>query len=116
MSTTTTSLLTAEEFRLLPDYGKHRELVRGRIVEMNVPTPRHGYLCNRVGRILGNFAEDRGLGRVMNNDSAVVTAKDPDTLRGPDVSYYSYSRIPKGPIPEGYLDVVPELVFEVRSQ
>ena len=28
---------------------------------------------------------------------------------------FSYARIPPGPIPPGNLDVVPELVFEVRS-
>jgi Uma2 family endonuclease len=31
------------------------------------------------------------------------------------VSYYSFTRLPPEPLPEGYLDVVPELVFEVRS-
>jgi len=40
---------------------------------------------------------------------------DPDKVRGADVSYYSFGGLPPGPLPEGYLDVVPELVFEVRS-
>ena len=31
-----------------------------------------------------------------------------------DVGFYSYSRVPRGPLPRGYLAVVPELVFEVR--
>ena len=31
------------------------------------------------------------------------------------MSFYSYARMPRGPLPRGYLDVVPELVFEVRS-
>jgi Uma2 family endonuclease len=115
MSTATTSLLTAEEFRLLPDNGKHRELVRGRVVEMNVPVPRHGVLCSNVIWELSNFVRPRGIGRVVTNDAGVVTEHEPDTVRGPDVSYYSYARLPKGRIPEGYLDVVPELVFEVRS-
>ena len=38
-----------------------------------------------------------------------------DSVRGGDVVFYSYTRLPRGPIPEGYLEVVPELVFEVRS-
>jgi len=116
MATVTESVLTAEQFRQLPANGKPLELIRGRVVEMNLPTPRHGYLCNRVGRILGNFAEERGLGRVMNNHSGVLTEREPDTVRGPDVCYFSYSRLPKGPIPDRYLDVVPELVVEVRSR
>src|SRR5262245_41468390 len=35
-------LLTAEEYLLLPDDGIPNELVRGRVVEVGVPTPRHG--------------------------------------------------------------------------
>jgi Uma2 family endonuclease len=112
---TVETLLTAEEYRLLPDNGHPTELVRGRIVNLNIPTPRHGYHCNTIGRLLGNFVEENDLGRVMNNDSAVVTEHGPDTVRGPDVSFYSYSRLPKGPLPEGYVDVAPEVVFEVRS-
>ena len=33
------------EFLMMPDDGVPRELVRGRIVTMNVPAPRHGYFC-----------------------------------------------------------------------
>jgi Uma2 family endonuclease len=36
-------------------------------------------------------------------------------MRGPDVSFYSYSRVPKGPLPWTVGPEVPELVFEVRS-
>jgi Uma2 family endonuclease len=35
-------------------------------------------------------------------------------VRGPDVAFYSYSRVPRGPLPTGYWSS-PELVFEVRS-
>ena len=112
---TAEKLLTAEEFRLLPDDGIPMELVRGRIVTMNVPAPRHGYFCGRIVRVVGNFAEERDVGRALCNDSGVVTEHDPDTVRGADVSYYSYERLPRGLIPGGYLPVVPEVVFEVRS-
>ena len=115
MTTATETLLTAEEYRLLPDNGQPTELIRGRVVELNMPAPRHGYFCNKIGRILGNFVEEHDLGRVMSSDSGVITHRGPDTVRGADVCYYSYTRLPKGPLPEGYLPVTPELVFEVRS-
>jgi Uma2 family endonuclease len=115
MSTATTPLLTVEEYLRLPDNGRPTELVRGRVVEMNVPTPRHGQICVKVSRLLGNFAEEHRLGHVVGNDSGVRTERDPDTMRGADVAFFSYTRIPPGPLPQGYLDVVPELVFEVRS-
>jgi Uma2 family endonuclease len=116
MSTATETLLTAEQYRLLPENGQRTELVRGRVVEMNVPAPRHGALCSNVVWELSSFVRPRELGRVLPNDSGVLTERGPDTVRGPDVCYYSYNRLPKGPIPAGYLDVVPELVFEVRSR
>jgi Uma2 family endonuclease len=108
-------LLTAEEYRLLPDSGKPTELVRGKVVEMSVPAPRHGYYCGKICRLVGNHTDANKLGRVMTNDSAVVTEREPDTVRGADVSFYSYERLPRGPLPEGYLEVAPELVFEVKS-
>ena len=108
-------LLTAEKYAQLPDNGRPTELVRGRVIEMNVPTPWHGYVCSNISGILRAFVKERDLGRVMGNDSGVVTERDPDTVRGADVCYYSYARLPKGPLPKKYLSVVPELVFEVRS-
>ena len=112
---TAEALLTAEEYRLLPDNGQPTELVRGRVVAVNVPAPRHGEICVRIVRILGRYLDDHELGRLVSNDSGVITERDPDTVRGSDVAFYSYERVPRGPLPRGYLPVVPELVFEVRS-
>ena len=52
MSTALQPVLTAEEFGRRPDPGYPEELVRGRIVSMSPPNPRHGQICNKVGRIL----------------------------------------------------------------
>ncbi|MBL8796286.1 MAG: Uma2 family endonuclease [Planctomycetia bacterium] len=108
-------LLTAEEFWQMPDDGLFTELIRGRVVTLNMPAPRHGYFCLKIGRILGNFVDDHDLGRVVSNDSGVVTERSPDSVRGADIAFYSYARLPRGPFPQGYLSVSPELVFEVRS-
>jgi Uma2 family endonuclease len=107
--------LTAEEYLQLPDLGQPSELVRGRVVVMEVPGAKHGWHCSRIGMILGNFVAEHDLGYVISNDSGVVTERDPDTVRGADVAYYSYQRIPRGALPDGYPTVAPEIVFEVRS-
>src|SRR5687767_111186 len=96
---TVDTLLTAEEFALLDDH-QLSELVRGRVVPMNVPAFRHGYYCSKIILIVGNFVQEHGLGRVLSNDSGVITERNPDSVRGADVSYYSYGRIPKGPMPQ----------------
>ncbi len=109
-------LMTAEQFGQRPDPGHPEELVQGRVVAMSVPDRRHGYVCGRTDRIFGNFVDEHDLGRVMTNDSGVITERDPDTVRGADVAYYSYARLPKGSLPAGYGPEVPELVVEVCSE
>jgi Uma2 family endonuclease len=112
---TTVELLSAEDYARLPDDGRPTELVQGQVTEMNPPSPRHGKICVRIAGVLSNFVESHDLGHVVGNDSAIITGHNPDTVRGADVAYYSYSRLSKGPIPDGYLPVVPELVVEVLS-
>jgi Uma2 family endonuclease len=108
-------LYTAEEFGRRADPGYPEELVRGRIVAMPPPGRRHGQVCNKIGLIVGNYADEHDLGHVLSNDSGVITEREPDTVRGADVCFYSYERVPKGPLPPGYLDVPPDIIFEVLS-
>ncbi len=55
------------------------------------------------------------MGRTFTNDSGILTKRDPDSVRGADVTYYSYGRVPKSESPIGYPNAVPEIVFEVVS-
>ena len=108
-------LLRAEEYGRLPDDGRLTEHARGRIVELNRPFTSHGYLVSRVAALLWQFVDQHGFGRVVSGDAGVVTQRDPDSVRGPDVAFYSYERIPRGPRPSGYWPASPELVIEIRS-
>jgi Uma2 family endonuclease len=112
---TAEALMTAEEFGLRPDPGHPEELVQGRIVSMPSPDRRHGLVCGEAFFLLRQFVGEHDLGRVMSNDSGVIIERDPDTVRGADVAFYSYARLPKGPLPAGYGPELPELVIEVRS-
>jgi Uma2 family endonuclease len=112
---TVETLLTAEEYGLLPDNGQPTELVRGRIVPLNMPYPRHGEICAKTVHLLSLHLDAHPRGRVVSNDSGIITEREPDTVRGADVAYYSFDRIPQGPLPRKYLNVSPELIFEVRS-
>jgi Uma2 family endonuclease len=107
-------LLTAAEFAA--NFSHLRmELVRGVPVETPMPDQRHGKACVKMARYLDEFAEANDLGHVMGNDTFVKVATNPDTIRGGDVLFASYERLPRGPIPPGVLDVIPELVVEVVS-
>lgn len=109
------ALLTAEEFVRRPDAGRRQELVAGQIVESPMPPPKHGFFCSRLDRAIGNFVEAHELGRVASNDSWVKTRGGPDTVRGADIAFWSYERLPKGAIPDGLIPAAPDLVIEVRS-
>ena len=113
---TATALLTAEEYMALPDsFEGPTELVKGVLVTMPPPRPRHGEICAQIVYLLKSFLDDNPMGRVVSNDSSMITERDPDSVRGPDVAFYSYERVPKGPLSPGLLPVAPELVFEVLS-
>ena len=110
-----TDLMTAEEYLRLPDNGVPTELVRGRIVKMNRPFTAHGYFMISIASLLRTYVVQHDHGRVVGGDAGIVTQRDPDTVRGPDVAYYSFERVPRGPIPMGGYWPAPDLVFEVRS-
>jgi Uma2 family endonuclease len=109
------TLITAEQFAARPDPGYPEELVRGSIVPMPMPKPRHGQICGRTYYLLYAPIDAQNLGHLLRNDTGVITERSPDTVRGADISFYSYTRLPKGPLPDRYLDIPPDLVVEVLS-
>ncbi len=108
-------LITAEEFARMPDPpdGSKQELVRGEIITLPPPGGLHGVCCSKADRHLGNFVEANHLGTVAANDTGIITEHDPDTVRGPDVAYWSFERLPG--VPVGYIEVAPDLAVEVLS-
>lgn len=115
MSIVQQPLLTVADFERIPDPpdGSKLELVRGEIIAMPPPKGKHGICCQRIGRFLGNHVDPSKLGWVTTNDTGVVLERDPDTVRGPDVAFWSIGRQPT--IPEGYFEVPPDLAVEVLS-
>ena len=114
MATVATRLITAEEFGRMaePIDGSKQELVKGEIEEMPPPKARHGMVQLEIGTLLRNFVKPRKLGWVVT-ESGTILERDPDTVRGPDVSFYSISRQPLPP--EDYFEIPPDLVVEVLS-
>lgn len=118
MSTATTAaLLTADEFLQLHGGETCVELVRGHVVRYPMPGGPHGYITGNATAMLHHFVREHGLGRVFSNDTFTRTrvTEPAGSLRGPDLAFVSYARMPKGPIPDGPLPCAPDLVVEVRS-
>ena len=107
-------LLTAEEFALLPspEDGSQQELVNGVVVTMPPPSTYHGLCCNEIVFRLNVHVRQQKLGHVVINDSGVILGRDPATVRGPDVAFWSRERMPEPPR-KGYAEIVPDLVVQV---
>jgi Uma2 family endonuclease len=116
MSSTTTQSLTAEEYFALPDPtdGTKQELVRGKVVTMSNPGLRHGEVQGNVHFAIELFLKSNPLGRVFV-ESGLITDRKPDTVRGPDVSYYGKERLPLDPEVVGLHDQPADLCVEVVS-
>ena len=86
------SLKTAADLARLPDTPYRHELVAGVIVAEPFASFRHDRVRRRLERLLEDFVEPRGLGEVFG-ETGFVLGRDPDTVRGPDVSYVSRGRL-----------------------
>jgi Uma2 family endonuclease len=113
MATTEKARITAAQF-LAMDLGEGLfELVRGEIVPVSPPEYLHGMICGKIYMILMGFGQRTGHGHAGTNDSAVVLAED--TVRGPDICYFSEARWPEAQVGHGPPPVPPDLVVEVVS-
>jgi Uma2 family endonuclease len=115
VTATPQKLLTAEQFAELPDPedGTQQELVRGVVVTMPQPKRPHGYTCLQISGRLWQYCDTSGLGFAVSNDTGVITERGPDTVRGPDVAYWSFKQLPT--VPESYPEIGPDLAVEVLS-
>jgi Uma2 family endonuclease len=93
--------LTAEDLPYaVPEEGLC-ELVRGDLVREPPPGEEHGWVGAKLMIALGGFVQERGLGRVYLAETGFVLARDPDTVRAPDIAFVSQER----PGPPGSADL-----------
>ncbi len=112
MSTTTTHLMTAEEFANMPDDGLRHELIKGELLTMPVPKLLHGFVTMNLSVLLYNHVKANNLGVVVG-ESGFHLERGPDTVLGPDVAFVARDRI--GTIPDSFHSGAPDLAVEVLS-
>lgn len=114
MTTADTKLLTADDLLRLHSECVRGELIQGVLFE-TMPTGReHGEIAANTAFELLTFVRPRRLGVVTTSDSGVRLERDPDTVREPDVAYFSGKRVGRGRV-RGYSEIVPDLVVEIVS-
>lgn len=116
MATTEIKSVTAEEYQLLPDPvdGNRLELLKGRVLSLPRPNWEQGEIAGTVGSLIKQFLKSNRVGRVSLS-SGIITERDPDSLRGPDVSFISKERMPLDKRMNEYPKMTPDLCVEVLS-
>jgi Uma2 family endonuclease len=109
---TTTHLMTAEELFNLPDGPYRHELIKGELLTMPSPGAKHSVVSINLSAPLAVYVKAKKLG-VVTADAGFILERNPDTVLGPDISFIRSERI--STIPDGYLELVPDLVIEVVS-
>ena len=111
----TTKLLTATDLLRLASEGVRGELIRGVLHETMIAGVKHGEIVMKLGFLLNAFIIPRKLGRLTGSDTGIWLERNPDTVRGPDIAYFSAATMPPPAVPDGYAEVVPDLLVEVVS-
>src|SRR5437879_7757494 len=108
------ALMTANELLHVRIPEKRAELVRGKLVVREPAGLRHGRVAMDLARRLADHVDARGLGQVYAAETGFALARDPDTVRAPDIAFIRGNRLPD-PEPTGFPDLAPDLVVEVLS-
>jgi Uma2 family endonuclease len=99
----------------LPSGPVNYELNNGRLEIMSPTGRKHGKSQAKITGHLMYLGELKGHGEVMT-EVGVILWRNPDRVVGPDVAFFSNSRLPTKDSPEGYIETIPDLVVEVRSK
>lgn len=106
-------LVTAEELERFPSDDYRYELVEGRIIRMSPVGFEHGRTVIRLGALLYQHVRELDLGAVVT-EVGFTLARNPDTVRAPDVAFIRSSRTPS-PDSRGFFTGPPDLAVEVLS-
>lgn len=109
-------LVTIEELWAMPEpLGVRYELVAGRLVEQPGAVVLRGLIMGQTYSVIEAFVTEGDRGLMFVGGPGYILARAPDTLRMPDVSFISWTRVPEEGIPEGFWPGAPDLAAEVVS-
>jgi Uma2 family endonuclease len=93
-----------------------RELIAGELHEMPPAGGEHGFVGGRALGQLQLFLDQHSEigGGLFAAETGFRLARDPDTVRAPDVAYVGAERLARARVP-GFPELAPDLVVEVVS-
>jgi Uma2 family endonuclease len=114
MVTTAQRLTTAEEFWQMPGSDKNRELIRGEVIKTTPTGAEHGEIAAALSTMLRLWAK-HGQGGYVGVEAGYILHRNPDVVRGADVSYVRPERIPPEGRSKAFWSIPPDLAVEVIS-
>ena len=113
--TTATRLMTAEELLAMPDDGSTYELVGGEPIKLMGTGLEHAYIADNCYGSIRDYVIGANIGRVFSSQLGYRLARDPDTVRIPDISFVRRERLETVGAIRGYFPGAPDLAIEVIS-
>lgn len=110
-----TAIVDAQRLLGMADDGQRYELVEGVLRMMSPAGGRHGRVAHSLGLLVGAHVRARQLGIVYAAETGFLLARDPDTVRAPDIAFVSQARAVAIDEDSGFVTVIPDLVGEVVS-
>lgn len=105
--------MTADELLESDVPNMSSELVRGQLVVREPPGGLHGHLSARLVFLLGQHVYPANAGMLFGQDTGFLIARDPDTVRAPDVAFVSAARA--AAVGRGFVQFAPDLAVEIIS-
>ena len=113
MSTTTP--VTADQLLRMPDDGYRYELLAGELKKMGPAGWEHGIVGSRLHGRLAHHVQQKSLGAVFAAETGFLLARDPDTVRAPDIAFVRKDHLPATGPEEAFWPGAPDLAVEIVS-